>query len=138
MLKVISFFVAFTIIVIACTNKGLYKNDGVYEGHSQSKYKEEPYMGFTKVFIKNGEIDKIEFKIVDTSKNELFDSLYYKHYLDNPEYMEQCHKDWKGVLDYPEKLLKVQDINRVDAVTGATWSYNLFKSSVNIALKKAN
>jgi major membrane immunogen (membrane-anchored lipoprotein) len=29
------------------------------------------------------------------------------------------------------------DINKVDATTGATWSYNIFKASVMEALKKA-
>jgi major membrane immunogen (membrane-anchored lipoprotein) len=33
--------------------------------------------------------------------------------------------------------LKKQDLNNVDALTGATWSHNLFVSSTAIALKKA-
>jgi major membrane immunogen (membrane-anchored lipoprotein) len=41
------------------------------------------------------------------------------------------------VQTYPAKFLKVQDIDKVDAITGATWSYNLFKASLAVAMAKA-
>ena len=34
------------------------------------------------------------------------------------------------------KLLEIQDINKLDAVSGATWSYNIFRASVKEALKR--
>ncbi len=42
----------------------------------------------------------------------------------------QCKNDWKGVRTYPKKLLKIKDINKIDATSGATWSYNIFRASV--------
>lgn len=33
-------------------------------------------------------------------------------------------------------LLEIQDINKLDALSGATWSYNIFRASVKDALKK--
>jgi major membrane immunogen (membrane-anchored lipoprotein) len=52
-------------------------------------------------------------------------------------YVDQCRKDYKGVQTYPGKLLQAQHVEKVDAVSGATWSYNIFKASVNEALKNA-
>jgi major membrane immunogen (membrane-anchored lipoprotein) len=130
----------FTCIIVfySCTDNHLYKNNGIFEGRSQSKYIDEPYVGISTVHIINLKIGRIDFRIVDTSKNELFDSTYESHFLGNEEYTNQCRNDWKGVNYYPKKLIKTQSMERVDAVTGATWSYNLFKSSTLIALQKAS
>jgi major membrane immunogen (membrane-anchored lipoprotein) len=95
-------------------------------------------VGISKVYISKGIICKIDFQIMDTLNNELFDDKYEKHFVDNNYYTNQCRNDWKGVLHYPEELLKTQIIDSVDAVSGATWSYNIFKSSAGIALGKAN
>lgn len=75
---------------------------------------------------------------MDTSNQELFDEKYEKHFIGNELYTNQCRNDWKGVQSYPEKLLKSQRLDDLDAVTGATWSYNIFKSSISIALQKVN
>ncbi len=52
-------------------------------------------------------------------------------------YVQQCRNDRRGVLSYPDTLLKYQDICKVDAIAGATWSYNLFRTSVKEALLAA-
>lgn len=107
-----------------------------YEGRSQASYTNEPYIGITKLSFENNKLVKVEFQIVDTLNNEIFGSDYEKHYPDNEEYRMQCRKDWQGVLNYPKELLMKQDISKVDAVSGATWSYNLFKASTVNALSK--
>ena len=111
--------------------------NGTYEGKSCSIYGNEPYKGVTIITIKNGKIQQVTFNILDTLKNELFDKNYSSHFPTEPLYQKQCIEDWKGVLFYPVQLLKKQDIRSVDAVTGATWSHNLFVSSATIALTKA-
>ena len=111
--------------------------NGTYEGKSCSIYGNEPYKGVTIITIKNGKIQQVTFNILDTLKNELFDKNYSSHFPTEPLYQKQCIEDWKGVLFYPVQLLKKQDIRSVDAVTGATWSHNLFVSSATIALSKA-
>jgi len=111
--------------------------NGTYEGRSSSIYGNEPYKGVTIITIKNGKIQQVTFNILDTLKNELFDKNYSSHFPTEPLYQKQCVEDWKGVLLYPAQLLKNQDLKSVDAVTGATWSHNLFVSSAGIALKKA-
>jgi major membrane immunogen (membrane-anchored lipoprotein) len=125
------------LVFFSCASKQGFKKDGIYEGRSQSKYTDEPFMAFTKVEIKNGKILKVEFEIRDTTKDEIFDGQYEKHFIGNAEYINQCRNDWKGVQLYPAVLLKKQNIDSVDAVSGATWAYNMFKSSASKALEKA-
>ena len=124
----------FNLGVVCQTNT--LKN-GTYEGRSCSIYGDEPYKGVTFITIKNGKIQQVTFNILDTLKNELFDKNYSSHFPTEPLYQKQCIEDWKGVLLYPAQLLKKQDVSSVDAVTGATWSHNLFVSSATIALTKA-
>jgi major membrane immunogen (membrane-anchored lipoprotein) len=52
-------------------------------------------------------------------------------------YVQQCRNDWQGVQSYPGKLIEKQNLNKVDATSGATWSFNIFKASADSALKKA-
>ena len=112
-------------------------NDGTYEGMSQATYKDEPYWGSVRFTLKNGLFIRINFVIRDSSLHEIFNENYEKHFEGNPEYIQQSRNDWKGVQTYPGRLSEKQDINKVDAISGATWSYNIFRASVNEALKNA-
>jgi major membrane immunogen (membrane-anchored lipoprotein) len=119
------------------SNGGVIKlKDGTYSGRSVAQYTNEPYKGAVTIVIDKNKITKVEFQIVDTVANEVFGSDYEKHFPDNELYRQQCRNDWKGVINYPKKLLEKQDIDAVDAVSGATWSYNIFKASVKKALEK--
>jgi major membrane immunogen (membrane-anchored lipoprotein) len=111
--------------------------DGTYEGQSRGIYTDEPYWGNIHIIIKNGSIAKVDFMIRDSSLHETFSKKYKQHYKGNPVYIRQVKKDSKGAKIYPGRLLKSQDINKTDATSGATWSYNIFKASVMEALKKA-
>jgi major membrane immunogen (membrane-anchored lipoprotein) len=124
-------------IILAFSSSQLPYHDGLYTGKSQARYTNEPYIGNVNIEIKKGEITNVKFTIVDTALKELFDEKYEKHFEGNNLYMQQCRNDWKGVQTYPSKLLKTQNIDNVDAISGATWSYNIFKASVKEALKGA-
>jgi major membrane immunogen (membrane-anchored lipoprotein) len=128
--------IIFTIGIYFVYPQELFK-DGIFEGHSCSKYCYEPFVAVSKIYISKGEIDSIQFSIVDTLKKESFDADYEKHYIGKQEYIDQCQNDWKGVNLYPQVFNKTKNIDKVDAVTGATWSFNLFKSATKIALDKA-
>jgi major membrane immunogen (membrane-anchored lipoprotein) len=121
----------------ACAQqKGPYI-DGIYNGKSQADYTYEPYVGYVAITIKNGWPIKADFKIIDTTKNEIFNNLYEKNFEGNDHYINQCRNDWKGVQTYPVKLIENQSLEKVDAISGATWSYNFFKYATQEALKNA-
>jgi major membrane immunogen (membrane-anchored lipoprotein) len=111
--------------------------DGTYKGSSRAKYIYEPYWGNIQLTIKSGLISDIYFVIRDSNLHETFDGKYEKHFEGNPEYIQQSRNDWKGVQHYPKKLQEEQDISKIDAISGATWSYNIFKASFYEALKNA-
>jgi major membrane immunogen (membrane-anchored lipoprotein) len=93
-------------------------------------------VGFVTISFNENEIESVGFQIVDTLNNEVFGPDYEKHYPDNAHYRQQCRNDWQGVLHYPKELLKKQNIDSVDAVSGATWWYNLFKAAAKDAIEK--
>ena len=146
------FFIGTLALLIAISSfyTGHYKNspatisqdtikykDGIYEGQSRDSYTDEPYWGKAQITISNGLVTGVRFTIRDSSIHEEFNEEYKKHFEGNEVYIQQCINDSKGVINYPELLMKSRDINKVDATTGATWSYNIFKASVMEALKKA-
>jgi major membrane immunogen (membrane-anchored lipoprotein) len=110
--------------------------DGIYTGQSRFMYTGEPYWGSVHFTLKSGQYTGINFIIRDSSLHETFDSLYEKHFQGNDLYIQQCRNDWKGVQSYPGKLMETQDIDKIDAISGATWSFNIFKASVKDAINK--
>jgi major membrane immunogen (membrane-anchored lipoprotein) len=110
--------------------------DGDYNGISRAMYSEE-YYGNTRITINNGWITRIVFFVRDSAKHELFDAGYERYFKGNDLYVQQCRNDWKGINSYPDSLMKHQDIRKVDAMSGATWSYNLFKCAVKEAMTNA-
>jgi major membrane immunogen (membrane-anchored lipoprotein) len=131
----ISFMVLLILLLLASRSSGPYI-DGRYNGISRAGYLEE-YYGNATLDIENGWITKIDFFVRDSAKHESFDASYEHYFEGNDLYIQQCRNDWKGINSYPDSLLKYQDINKVDAISGATWSYNLFRYSVQKALKNA-
>ena len=111
--------------------------DGVYKAKTQAQYTYEPYVGYVTITVKEGWPVNAEFTIVDTAKNEVFNDQYEKNFEGNQHYINQCRNDWNGIKTYPEIFKKVQVIEKVDAISGATWSYNFFKQAVIEALKNA-
>ena len=117
-------------------NPTIYK-DGIYVGTSRSSYVSEPFWGKVSMIIKNGSFTSISFTIRDSALHETFDQHYEKHFQGNELYIQQCRYDWKGVETYPKKLSIKQIPEKVDCISGATWSYNIFQASLKEALKDA-
>jgi major membrane immunogen (membrane-anchored lipoprotein) len=133
------FLIAIFQLSISCVvqPESNYKN-GLFVGISRSIYTEQDYFGITKVSISNDKISEIDFGIIDMENKVFFDENYEIRFKDNPEYIEQCRNEFKAMNIYPKELLEEQNVDSVDAITGATWSYNLFKSSLQEALKEAS
>lgn len=134
---VLPFTILGLIILTAFMQKRGPYLDGVYKAKTQAQYTYEPYVGYVTVTVKNGWPANAEFTIIDTAKNEIFNEQYEKNFEGNQHYINQCRNDLKGVKTYPEILKKFQTIEKVDAISGATWSYNFFKQAVIEALKQA-
>lgn len=123
--------------------------DGIYEG--KSALTSEAYYGKAEVTIKNGRISKVDFEIYDTavfksngnSKHKaddelLMDEIYGEEVFDGvPVYQEQTRNELAGMKKYRQQLVKIQDVNKVDAISGATWSYNIFQETMKNTLEKA-
>jgi len=130
------FFTFFVLILVAFSADGLYK-DGIYSGLSRAMYLDEPYYGVSKIAIENGKVVEVHFSVRDSAKGILFDEKYERFFAGNEEYINQCRNDWKGINLYPDSFLKYQDLKKVDVISGATWSYNLFIASTQEALSAA-
>lgn len=128
--------VAVVVCISAITGRKHFK-DGVFSGESQSRYTSEPYWGKVTLEIKNDNVKLRSFQIIDKEKNEVFGPDYERHFKDNAAYVEQCRNEVKGIKAYTEEFIKSKSMDQVDAITGATWSYNLFKDALNNALEKA-
>lgn len=131
-------FVAFSqdSIKAAMDTAEIYK-DGIYMGQSRASYTAEPYWGKVRVTIENGLFTDINFMIRDSALHETFNDKYASHFAGNEIYIQQTRNDWNGVKTYPLNLTSKQKINKVDVISGATWSYNIFKASLQDALKDA-
>ncbi|HEX2919575.1 MAG TPA: FMN-binding protein [Bacteroidales bacterium] len=142
-MKTGSFFllsIGFLLISLACQAQSKVSqtkpyNDGVYTGQSRSVYTSEPYWGKVTVSIEGGVIRNVSFQIRDSSLHETFNNDYAAHFKGNDLYIKQTMNDWNGVKTYPKLLFEKQDIKKVDAMSGATWSYNIFKSAFSEAMK---
>lgn len=117
--------------------KRTFPTDGAYTGESRSIYTDENYWGVATITITNGEIAQLDFKIVDKNSGETFDEKYEKHFAGNDRYIQQCRHDYKGALAYTKKFREKHRLSEVDAITGATWSHNLFTDAVQVALNRA-
>lgn len=130
-------FILAVIFSLSASGAGKLFKDGVYSGETQSRYTSESFWGQATVEIKNDKVVKLTFQILDKDKNEVFGPEYEKKFKDNAEYVEQCRNEVKSLKVYTEKYLKTSNLEQVDAITGATWSYNMFKDALKIALEKA-
>jgi major membrane immunogen (membrane-anchored lipoprotein) len=112
--------------------------DGTFQGQSQSEYTNETYWGHIQITVEDGLFKNINFFIRDSNIHEIVDSMYgINHYGGNPTYQKQCVDDGNGIKTYPKRLLASQDLDNIDAISGATWAYNIFIASAKEALKDA-
>lgn len=118
------------LLTVACGKKTL--KDGEYEGF----YKDDTSSVKVHITIKDGKITNCtrEERDLRNGKNEIKDENYAK---DDADYNYKiAQKAVKNSKDYSSKLVEVQDIDKVDSVSGATVSYKRFKEAVKEALNK--
>jgi len=138
-IKLLISVIVVLLLTTSCVVKDAKKyKDGEFVGISRSKYLMENFYGVTTVSISEGKISEVDFSIIDMDNKVFFDESYEIRYKDTPEYLEQCRNEWKAINIYPKLLLENQKIDSLDAISGATWAYNMFESSLAEALKKAS
>ena len=128
-------FKSFIILIISlmfvtsCSSKKELK-DGVFEGY----YKDESATVKVVITVKDKKIIDCIREERDNKNNKIKDENYGK---DDADFnYKQAQKAVKNSEGYAKKLVEVQDIEKVDSVSGATISYKRFKSAVKDALNK--
>lgn len=111
--------------------------DGTYEVKGiPSSYGHIPYVGLT---IKDGQIVKVvffQYRPEDkTYKDETYGKEYGTQY--GEDTFEKAQVSVKGSVKFANELLETQDINKVDAVSGASYNLTIFRTGVNDALNLA-
>lgn len=127
--KLIVVLILSTMFVTACGGKKELK-DGTFEGN----YKDDSSTVKVVITVKDKKIVDCIREERDNKTNKIKDESYGK---DDADFnYKQAQKAVKNSQGYAKKLVEVQDIDKVDSVSGATVSYKRFKSAVKDALNK--
>lgn len=106
--------------------------DGTYEGKS-SEDSRGAY-GAVNLEIKDGKIAEAEF-LQYNADGTVKDENYGKESGD--ENYQKAQNALKNSAQYAAKLVETQNLDKVDAISGATSSWNQFKEAAKDALDKA-
>lgn len=116
------------------TPAGTYRN-GVYTGDLPQDH--EGYTTHTEISVTTNRIVAVNWSIYDERNRCYFDDTYERFFTGNPVYIQQCRDDRRGMALYAERLIETQELDSVDCVTHATWTWNKFKTVTGKALKDA-
>jgi len=113
---------------------GNYK-DGRFTAKSSAD--EGGAIGEIALVIKNGKITKADYRGI---KKDGTDKEYGKTSgkIENQEFYNKAQLAVNAAATYGPKLIETQDVDKIDAVSGATVSYNQFAEAAKKALKQAD
>jgi major membrane immunogen (membrane-anchored lipoprotein) len=119
----------------AAVARQAYK-DGTYK--AQSSADERGAIGEITIAVQQGKITQVEFKGIQKD-GKIKDIEYGKTNgkIENQEFYNKAQQAVKGTATYAPKLVEAQDLNKVDAVAGATVSYKQFLEAGKKALGQA-
>jgi major membrane immunogen (membrane-anchored lipoprotein) len=135
----IIFTLAFTLLLLAGCNDSspniAYK-DGTYTGKSSAD--DRGAYGEATITIDDNKITGCKFVTWQKDGN-IKDENYGKvnGEISNQEYYDKAQLAVAAMKQYAQKLVAVQKLEDVDAISGATNSYDQFKEAVNSALDEA-
>jgi hypothetical protein len=92
-------------------------------------------VALVKVTTKIDSVLDIKFWIVDAVKKEIFDDKYELHYKNIPNTFSNTETTGR-VAVLPQNFSTHLKISKTDAISGATWSFNMFIAALEEALKK--
>lgn len=116
--------------------KPLSLADGTYEV-AEPEADGEGYLTKGTLVVEKGRIVADEVVIWDSARSRPFDGTYEEVFAGNDEYIAQSRGDWAGLQAYMKDLVATQQLESVDALSGATWTYEKFTSAMGKALEKA-
>lgn len=130
-------------IFSGCSENVSYK-DGTYEGKSSvyttgdGEEDEGSGYGVVKITLKDNKIVACEFNTYEEN-GKLKDEDYGKKdgEIANKDFYNKAQKALMACPQYSKKLLETNDVEQVDAISGATVNNTEFKEAVYDALDKA-
>ncbi|MBQ8954056.1 MAG: FMN-binding protein [Clostridia bacterium] len=144
-MKRLALLVALALAIMAlsgCGSKNVSYKDGTYEGQSSVYEGDEEGngdgYGVVSITLKDNRIVACEFTTYETD-GTLKDEEYGKARgsVANKDYYNKAQKAVAGAKEYARQLAEVGELDKVDAISGATINYGQFKEAVQEALKKA-
>lgn len=130
-MKKMSFTLLICILVLLPACSKTYK-DGTYEGRSTDDSRGA--YGVVTLTIESGKIASAEF--IQYNADGTAKGVKYGEEAGEENY-KLAQKALEISKQYPEKLVDTQDVEKVDAVTGATSSWKQFQEAAKDALAKA-
>ena len=116
--------------------------DGVYEGRSEPHEGDEAGngdgYGVVSLTIQDNRITACAFDTYEldgTLKDENYGMA--RGEIANRDFYNKAQKAVKAAAVYAEQLVETGDLDKVDAVSGATYNYNDFRDAVRDALNQA-
>lgn len=109
---------------------------GVKDGTYTADSSENEKLGHSHVelTIKNGAIEKVVHTSIDKEGKQK-DEHYGEE--KEPGAQKKAQNAYKAIVSYGEQLTASKDLAKVDAVSGATVSYDQFKEAVTKAVEQA-
>lgn len=118
------------VALTACGGEKL--QDGSFEG--QSTKDDRGGYGVVKIEVKDGKITSAEF-LQYNADGTVKDESYGKD--SGEENYKKAQNALEAGKQYADKLVETQDVDKVDAITGATSSWKHFQEAAKDALAKA-
>jgi major membrane immunogen (membrane-anchored lipoprotein) len=123
------------IVCASCSGGGDVKyEDGTYTG--QSSEDENGAYGEVTIVVKDGVIEDCEYVTWQkdgTIKGEDYGKVNGE--IDNQDFYDKAQLAVRAMQQYADELAEKKDVDEVDAVSGATNSYDQFREAVDEALE---
>jgi major membrane immunogen (membrane-anchored lipoprotein) len=131
---VLTALILMTVALASCGAKDVRYQDGTFVG--QSSADEDGAFGEVTIVVTDGEIsacDYVTWQKDGTIKDENYGKVNGE--IDNQDFYDKAQLAVAAMRQYADELATKKRADEVDAVSGATISYDQFREAVDAALK---